>query len=347
MQPTRKPIVLAYITAGTLLMLLLICAGCGGGATVNDYPRLERSAMGKPPPPPPPPANPEIAYVATESTGSWMMVMNADGTNQKKVYNTSNLGGLFGSLTWSPSGAQLAFTIQSTDSVYTINVNGSGLFEVVRPGDSVAGGIAWSPAAVPGRDFRIAYCYAPDHYWDIWLVSPGGGAAENITNVPDGFVVYPTWSPDARRLAYQSSTQNADGTWHHSLLVYDFIDNTTWHVPLGGPFANGDPQLSSLDWARTQDAIAFTAEFYQMVAGQKVYYYELWVVNLGNPSNPVQLTNDPSSNYGGPSWSPNDSQLVYSKGSQIWKMDANGENKTLLLAPTGKVKSVSSPEWKR
>lgn len=78
------------------------------------------------------------------------------------------------------------------------------------------------------------------------------------------------------------------------------------------------------------------------------------MVDLADPANPVALTNDPGSPYASPSWSPDDSEMVYHKGDiisgaicEIWKMNADGSGKTLVAKPAKRIKSVSWPDWKR
>lgn len=348
MNSLRHLTFLSYSVAG-LLLILLLCAGCGGASTLSGAAALGKSATSKPPPPPPPPADPAICYIAS---GVGLMVMNSDGSNQRKVYG----GGA--RPCWSPDGSKLAFN--SSNSLWTISLDGTGLFEVLRDETAYLGvaNAAWSPAQVPGRGSRIAYAtYALDSdasHTDIWLISPEGGARENITNTPDEPEGYPAWSPDGKRLAYERHTYLPDGTVCRDLWVHDFMTNTAERVEIGGPFADRTTGPIELDWARTQDKIAFIAGFTKQ---PNVYRLEIWVVDLNDPANPVKLASDPSANLYSPSWSTNDSQIVYCRrpvtsggkmpGSEIWKMNSDGSNSTLLLAPSGKVASVSDPDWKR
>jgi len=321
---------------------------------------LSKATLGKPvkpppePPEPPEPADPAISYLALEGGDLWLNVMDADGTNPQHV-----LSEYYPFKTWSPDGAKLAIThsVQSLrDTISTINVDGSGM-ELVCGGLEHLRGVAWSPAAVPERGYRIAYSNINGGSalgLDIWLISPGGGEAENVTNTPDVYEDYPTWSYDATRLAYWAAFDDGNGGDIKDIWVYDFSTATASRVELGGPFVNRDISIGGLDWARTQDKIAFSAVTSEAVGDTIRNGYEIWVVDLNDPANPVQLTDDPSVPFASPSWSPDDSEIVYQKGDiivgtycEIWKMNADGSGKTLLLKPEKKVKSVRSPDWKR
>ncbi|MCH7472687.1 hypothetical protein IIA79_07030 [bacterium] len=188
------------------------------------------------------------------------------------------------------------------------------------------------------------------HYEDLFLISPSGdsGTLEALTNTADIFESHPTWSPDATRLAYQKAYRadpEVPGLLYE-IWIHDFTTGESARVDLGGPFSNSDLALVTLNWARTQDKIAF--------AGITSGYYDIWVVDLADPANPVQLTNDPSEDFVFPSWSPDDSEIVYQKGgrlssdySEIWKMNADGSGKTLLVKPSKGLYKATFPDWKR
>lgn len=259
-----------------ILSAMLFSASCGGNsATTSGDLALDKVTMkGKPPSKPPPePADPAIVCVSN----GVLIVMDADGSNQEKVYNVDYPAG-----SWSPDGSKLAFRNSTTylyNSIYTINLDGTGLFEVISYEDIGVRGTAWSPAPVPGRGSRIAYSYGDDANNDIWLISPDGGNPENITNTTNRLEIenHFTWSPDATRGAYTKSFRadpDVPGLVRE-MWVHDFTTGEATRVDLGGPFSNSDIAIGSLDWARTQDKIAFQALTSEPVGGNIRNAYEI------------------------------------------------------------------------
>lgn len=355
-------VALFIVVSGLLLALLLLYAGCSGGGTLNGGSSLSKATLGKPvkpPPEPPEPGNPEIAYTTLSLTGQGdgLMVMDADGSNPFNVYETP-----YAFPSWSPDGTKLAFRIlrvglEETDLLCTINVDGSG-YQVVSDEPDHLRGVAWSPVAVYERGYKIAYAAGPDALgMDIWLISPEGGVAENVTNTPDVFEEGPSWSPDATRLAYLAARDDGNGDDYYDIWIHDFSTDSAARVELGGPFVDRHVAIgSALDWARTQDKIAFSALTSEPVGDTAHNGFEIWVVDLNDPANPVQLTDDPSVPFWSPSWSPDDSELIYTKGDfitgsycELWKMNADGSGQNLLLKPDkkSKTRTVAGPSWKR
>jgi len=351
MRLTKQRYFLTYIITGLLLAVMLLATGCGGNHTSSGGLAADKSAMKKPPKPPPEPGNPAIVYWAG---GGGIMVMDADGSHQTK------LGVNFGEdPCWSPDGDQIAFHTNGDFSLYTVNVDGSGLQEILDLHLGAVENPAWSPVAIPDRDFRIAFDGRqtpgiPDH--DLGLVDPAGNVLEYLTSTPDISESHPIWSPDATRMAYKTYWKDdSSGITYRDIYVRDLATGEASRVDIGGPFAGRDVAMVALDWARTQDKIAFAGATSEPAGDNVRNAYEIWVVDLADPANPVQLTNDPSVCFASPSWSPDDSEIVYHKGDilvnawgcEIWKMNADGSGKTLLLKPAKRIKTASWPDWKR
>ncbi len=333
----------------TLCLLVLLWTGCGGGSTVatpgGDELAGDKTVMKKPPKPPPePPADAAIVYTADKfGVGGTIRVMNTDGENQFKVY-----GPFARWPSWSADGEKIVFS--DNYSLFTINLDGSGLYKVVGFDSIGARSLAWSPAAVPGRGFRIAFSKGEGtaHRSDICLISPDGGTVENLHNTADIHELDPTWSPDATRLAYSKSWKDeVTGVYPKEMWVHDFTTGEATRVELGGPFSNFDVGFHDLDWARTQDKIAFKGYTSVAEGPTAMSGYEIWIVDLADPANPVQLTDDPTVHFSSPSWSPDDTEIVYCADHEIWRMNADGSGKTLLAKPTKNIKTVHSPDWKR
>lgn len=238
-----------------------------------------------------PPADPAISFLQLGKKDK-LWVMNADGSNQAVVYET---GGLSAQQTWSPNGDAIAF------------LDGAGRRDLWRINISVVDGTPqgsdpyrliqntyYSPAWSPLGD-KIAFTRGlNDPPWLIQTVPATGGAVETIYTAPEGYWVLDlTWRSDGSQLAFVELNTNNN---QKSIVVLDLSDGSTTTVY--GPVTGS---VHHLDWARTQDVLAF-------IRGQDG---NLAVVTLDmteeNPTPQVVYDGEGSS----PSWSPDDSQLVF------------------------------------
>src|SRR4030042_3060164 len=179
----------------TLLGLLgaLLLFGAAGWA--------QKVQKAKPPQPPAPPADPAIAYVVNISKGAaikktkgQLMVMNADGSNQRVVVSETGVG--YDYPDWSPEGTQLVFTredyIGGRTSICIINVNGTGFRKVIeesRDGEMIEGPATWSPMPLADGLYKIAFAdsvrrpdgtYEIDH--DAYFITPDGTGLFQLPN---------------------------------------------------------------------------------------------------------------------------------------------------------------------
>jgi TolB protein len=171
---------------------------------------------------------------------------------------------------WSPDGRHIAFAqtvavVNGDNSgsyrsaIYVVDADGSNLRRLTgRPGtDDI--GISWSP---DGR--YIAYVGLPDGSplpslgagnapqdslgppLDVFVIGADGAGDRNLTN-SSANDSQPEWSPDGRRLAYQTS----DGGTGYRLTV----------VLMDGPAAAGPPilgpMLQSYAWAPDGTTLIF------------------------------------------------------------------------------------------
>jgi hypothetical protein len=89
--------------------------------------------------------------------------MNADGTDQQRIYHSGCCVGEWSAPIWSPDGTMIAFAADSAGGVYAINADGSGLKQLI-PSPYFSGSpsaMSWQPrpalAAVSARP-------KPGHY---------------------------------------------------------------------------------------------------------------------------------------------------------------------------------------
>jgi Tol biopolymer transport system component len=285
--------------------------------------------------------DPAIAYL-----GAGLMVMNADGTNQMAILQPPNPKGSQGSANlyrpnWSPDGSQLVFesNIQGT-GIYVINKDGTGLRKVIANRELGEGNPVWSPAPAADDQWKIAFVDLPpgQTFWhDIFLVNLDGTGLVNLTNTSDRDEFYPTWDPFATRLAAQSwPTTNSPG---NTASLYEFdlglvngvvgITGTT-DLTAAGPLQGVSVYES--DWAKTQDKIVLSS------AG------DLWVVSLADPANPQNITGTLGVSEVWPSWSPDDSKIVYRRmvKSKVTISVINADGSAVVDLANG-----DQPEWRR
>ena len=175
-----------------------------------------------------------IAFVSSRNAnpdGSEIWVMNADGSNQRRLTNNP---GANTAPTWSPDGRMIAFVGQTSPvtratEIYVMNADGSdqrqltdslgdNLDPVWSPDSSM---IAFTTGTPPGlhcgRDGKRLYVMNADGSDQLLLVDAGAG--------PDGNW-NPTWSPDGSTIAFDS---DRDGKYVESKVAFHGCGTPSLH----------------------------------------------------------------------------------------------------------------------
>ena len=279
-----------------------------------------------------PPANPAIAYYTIGSQNRHLKVMNEDGSNAVSVFQ-----GYVWSPTWSPDGVSLAFDY--VDGVWAIDVvvvdgtpRGSNLRVLVASCDN--GNLLCQPAWSPSGT-EIAFVGGYNNQYLMVVPSTGGTPTTLFHNCGGYAVVQPTWRADASRLAFVGRTgANCDVVGFQVLVRATGEIETT--IPLSSlPPSTGTVFASyGLDWARTQDTLAFVS----WPPGTKPTVH---TIDLAT----AQVTLVTPGIY--PTWSPDDGRIAF---STYGESKSQSGVKVINLA-TGTITKLTgngeSPDWSR
>jgi len=303
----------------------------------------------KPPPPPPPSTDPDPA-IAYRTTVRELWVMNADGTNRTRVLQLD--GTKLGRPDWSPPGwspptgwpqSDLPYLVFWSDvqgpGIYVIRLDGEDLRKVTTTtawSTTIDSRPVWSPKPVPGvGDDRYRIACVDDAYGDepeIFIVNVDGSDRTTLTVAAD-FPEVPTWSPDAGKLLVSLIDQDGD-----QYAVFDFGAGTSTIHRHAGPLLGH--WIQSPEWAKTQSKIVWSD------------LWDIWIVDLDDPANPVRLTDNRKIYTRSPSWSPDDSQIVYMELGQSKGKNPASKEIAIVNASDGSDRQVildlgAHPAWRR
>jgi len=278
---------------------------------------------------PTPPADPAIAYL--DSSSNQIKVMNSDGTNQRTVYTPTTAS----QPSMSPDGRQvvLAATINGQKGVYVVNSDGTGLRLVtpllyqnpslLRP--------TWSPVPTPDGQPKLLFLDYDFLYpigigpRNLFVVNLDGTGRLQLTNdVADES--YAEWSYDATRIVFVKGTMQVAqlGLVNGQLA----IASTTSISDLPGSPLLAATSLAFCGWANTGNVLLVSA-----VTPDSGGRFDLWMLSLPNPGQPVRLTNTTRYDERWATFSPDDSRIYYHHNSNktgIMVMNSNGSGATVV-----------------
>jgi len=296
----------------------------------------------KPPQPPAPSADPAIAYVVNTNKAGSLMVMNADGSNQKVVISEKNVQ--YEVPDWSPDGTQLVFTrniIRGDASIYIINVDGTGLKRVLDSGDGAfEGPVTWSPMPLADGRYKIAFCYSvrrPDGTYeidnDVFFINLDGTGMVRMTDAQGlrgGSPIY--WSPMADMITFPTGCDPETGDGGFAVCQILYIDGVFSLLNLQNNFV-----FPWGVWANTNNRLATGKDS------------DIWVLNLLDPSNtayPVTST-PPNTFEHDRSWSPDDSKILFVQGPSGWLYHINADGSGGLTLISSNDFTWRFPRWRR
>jgi len=181
-------------------------------------------------------------------------VMDADGSNIRRLTNTPGDSTSSWSADWSPDGEQIVFTSNRDGSdlgwdgeeLYVMAAAGSNVRRLTRRLGSEAVP-AWSPDGT-----KIAFTRHPDGdqegRGDIYVIQPDGTNLQRLTR--DARAARPAWSPDGKKIAFMGQADRDDGGF--DIYIMD-ADGTNIERLTHRPNADSSP-----DWSPDGMKIVFT-----------------------------------------------------------------------------------------
>ncbi|MBI3950578.1 MAG: PD40 domain-containing protein [Acidobacteria bacterium] len=295
-----------------IALLLLVSSG------------LAQKGGGGKPKPPPPPADPAIAF----TQGGDLWVMNADGSNQTKVYDDPS--NCMNRLSWSPDGQSIAFNrfcFPGPWELWRINVTVSGGVVQASPPMQLDQGDCgacidpqWSPA---GSEIAVG---GGSSLPGLFVIPAGGGAAQVLYTPPaPGEIYWSAWSPDGSQIAFLEAGVG--------IQILDRNTGMVTPIPLDKSF----DEIREMDWSREGSTLAISAD--EVIQGQFLDV-DIYTVDVATGSSSLLIDNGDN-----PSWSPDDAKLVFSNGGRVGSGGVRIIN--LETGVVTKLASGASPDWRR
>jgi Tol biopolymer transport system component len=188
------------------------------------------------------------------------------------------------------------------------------------------------PVASPASVKKVAFCSRlPERgsSWEILLMNHDGSDREPLDDVRDGAQLYPSWSPDAKKIVYVlaklvHNETNQGPEPKTDLMIRDLEKRSTKVLP------TKDMILDDPSWSPKGNRIAFT------VYDIKSESYSLWQINVdGSEMQPI--TDGPDDQE--PSWFPDGRSLFFTRGAEndpkeICMLDLKTRKITRLISAT-------------
>lgn len=261
--------------------------------------------------------------------GNWhLWVMNADGSNQKRLTNNvSEVKEEEGK--WSPDGEKIAFIATPRSggipSLWLIKSDGTGMTQLTKENCC---SFAWSP---DGK--KIAFHTRLNEVGELWVIDVYAKSKMKLATQTSWYEK-PSWNPDGTYIAFSSKQRESGNT---NIWIIS-VDKDLKTKQLTKTEAVDDNPV----WSPDGKKIAFTSN--------RTGKWDIWVMD-GDGSNQKQLTFSEADDLE-PIWSPDGKKIALkSLRAGNWDvvvMDSNGNNQTqITVHPADDWNPVWSPDGKK
>jgi Tol biopolymer transport system component len=256
---------------------------------------------------------------------------------------------------WSPDSRSIAFvgrpSANSDDSeIYVINADGSSERQLTtNPAMDMEP--SWSP---DGRMIAFVSSQLGSSTSEIDAMNADGSNQRQLTD-NSGDSMDPVWSPDGSMIAFTAGTPPGlhCGRDEKQIYVMNADGSDERLLVDAGAGSDGDRNLA---WSPDGTTIAFDSDRGGKYVRSKTPFkgcgtpslHDIYLVNADG-SNLRQLTNNRAGNYR-PVWSPEGTQITFTRGSVPYVMNADGSNQHPLDVPANRMAGshgVLSPDWKQ
>jgi Tol biopolymer transport system component len=247
----------------------------------------------------------QIAFVSTRDGNGEIYVMNADGSNPRRLTNWRQWDGY---PAWSPDGTQIAFYsyLSSKDWVIKVMDSDGGNVRQLTDNGICDGAPHWSSDGT-----QIAYSSAADctaEHREIYVMNVDGTGQRNVTN-HDADETGSSWSPDSQQVVFAS---NRDGDYEIYVMNADGTDVRQ--------LTENDAEDLMPAWSPRGTQIAFVSD---RDGNDEIYLMDV------NGNNVQRLTDSPTVDWF-PFWSPDGSQLLFNSqrdgNLEVYVVNVDGSN---------------------
>lgn len=138
----------------------------------------------------------QIAFQSNRGGGSWIFVMNWDGTGISDISGPDNSADSYPS--WSPDGTRIA--LKRGNDIYTVTPDGKSPARLTQNQFGSPSAPKWSP---DGK--RIAFFDYQGGLYHVWIMSSDGSNPQDLTGSRIS-AEFPSWSPNGDSIAFDGYT---------------------------------------------------------------------------------------------------------------------------------------------
>ena len=274
--------------------------------------------------------------IAFSSNGN-IYTMNTDGTNLIELTQGSNPS-------WSPDGTRIVFSFGlprfpgDPADICVMDANGANRVNLTKGRHNVN----HSPVVSPDGT-KIAFASYRDENFEIYVMNADGKNSKNLTLHLDDDT-FPTWSPDGRKIAFESMQVAVGMEAHSDIFVMDADGANRTNITQNPRASHRAPS-----WSPDGSKIAYAAVRNVNRADPWNANLDIFVMNADG-TNSVRLTEDARFNWF-PSWAPDGKRIAFVRAMHddmtdcdIYVINADGTGLTNLTQTPGVGEWY--PSWK-